>query len=130
VLKATREDFAPTALLDADAGFTDQLLDMGPDTVLVTEGSAGARLVAGPDSPWGAGEWHHSGYDLDVTDTTGAGDAFLAGMLAALAEGDGPTDPESALAFANAVAAVSTTDAGAMAALPDRATVDELHEES
>ncbi|WP_253736931.1 carbohydrate kinase family protein [Halohasta salina] len=129
LLKATREDFASTALLDAEAGFADQLLDMGPDTVLVTEGSKGARLVAGPDSPWGAGEWHHAGYDLDATDTTGAGDAFLAGTLAALAEGDGPTDPESALAFANAVAAVSTTAAGAMAALPDRATVDERYEE-
>ena len=128
LLKATREDFAPTALLDADVAFADQLLDMGPDTVLVTEGSAGARLVAGPGSPWGAGEWHHAGYDLDATDTTGAGDGFLAGMLAALVEGDDLTNPESALAFANAVAAVSTTAAGAMAALPDRETVDEVYE--
>ena len=128
VLKATREDFAPTALLDADAEFTDQLLDMGPDTVLETAGSEGARLVAGPDSPWGAGEWHHAGYALDAIDTTGAGDAFLAGALAALAEGETPADPEAVLAFANAVAAVSTTAAGAMAALPDRSTVEELYE--
>jgi len=48
LLKATREDFAPTALLDADAGFTDQLLDMGPDTVLETAGSEGYGPRHGP----------------------------------------------------------------------------------
>jgi len=123
VLKATRDDFEPTAI-DTEGAFAEQLLDKGPDTVLLTEGPGGARAVAGSDSPWGRGEWHHAGYELDsVVDTTGAGDAFLAGAVAALTEESQPT---ALLAFANAVAALATTEAGAMTALPDRTTVDQF----
>lgn len=123
VLKATREDFVPTSISTAD-GFGQRLLDCGPDTVLLTEGATGARAVAGPDSPWGRGEWSHPGYEVEETvDTTGAGDAFLAGAVTGLAD---RSDPEETLAFANAVAAVATTAGGAMAALPDEATVEEF----
>ncbi|MEZ3169033.1 PfkB family carbohydrate kinase, partial [Halorubrum ejinorense] len=39
-------------------------------------------------SPWGRGEWHHGGYRVDdVADTTGAGDAFTAGVVAGLVDG-------------------------------------------
>jgi len=126
VLKTTRDDFEPTAI-DADGEeFADRLLEKGPGIVLLTEGTAGARAVAGSDSAWEDGEWHHSGYEIDAVDTTGAGDAFLAGAIASLAEDREPTDT---LAFANAVAALATTEGGAMTALPDRATVDRLMEE-
>jgi fructokinase len=121
LLKATRADFAPTTMPTADEAFGRRLLERGPDTVLATAGPAGARAVAGPSSPWGRGEWSHDGYDADAVDATGAGDAFLAGALAALVDGTGP---EETLAFADAVAAVATTAGGAMAALPDRATVE------
>ena len=122
VLKASREDFEPTAF-PTDGGFAAGLLESEPDTVLLTTGGSGATVVAGPDSPWGRGEWHHLGYEADVVDTTGAGDAFLAGAVAALADGEGP---EETLAFANTVAAVATTAGGAMAPLPDRETVAEF----
>jgi len=122
VLKATREDFDPTGISTGEA-FAEELLDMGPDTVFLTAGGTGADVVAGPDSPWGRGEWHHPGYEADVVDTTGAGDAFLAGVIAALTTGVGP---EETLAFANAVAAVATTASGAMAALPDRDAVEDF----
>jgi len=63
ILKATRADFEPTAI-DADGEeFAARLLEMGPDTVLLTEGASGSTVVTGPDAPWGAGEWHHPGYD-------------------------------------------------------------------
>jgi len=120
LLKATRDDFAPTTIATGDE-FAPQLLDRGPDTVLVTEGAGGARAVASEGAPWGRGEWTHDGYETDVVDATGAGDAFLAGALAAIVDDAGPTET---LAFANAVAAVATTAGGAMAALPDRRTVD------
>ena len=126
VLKATREDFEPTAVDASGEGFADRLLEKGPEIVLLTEGTAGARAIADSDSPWGEGEWHHPGYEVDAVDTTGAGDAFLAGATAALVEGRRPT---ATLAFANAVAARATTEGGAMTALPDRAAVDRLLEE-
>jgi len=120
VLKATREDLDGAGLPATDAA----LLDAGPDAILLTEGSAGARLVAGEGSPWGAGEWRHPGYEIDgVVDTTGAGDAFAAGAIAGLVDGD---DPAEVLAFADAVAAASTTRRGAMAALPGRERVAAL----
>jgi fructokinase len=125
LLKATREDFAQTSIPD-DGGFPARLLDFGPDTVLLTEGAAGATAVADADAPWGPGEWIHGGYETDdVVDTTGAGDAFLAGAVAALADGRGPAET---LAFANAVAALTTTERGAMTALPDRTAVDQFQE--
>lgn len=120
VLKATREDFEATSI-STDDGFANRLLELGPDTVLITEGTEGSRALGGADSVWGSGEWHHPGYSVDgVVDTTGAGDAFLAGVLAGLADETGPTE---SLAFANAVAALATTEQGAMAALPDETTV-------
>ena len=126
VLKATTEDFEPTAI-DTDGAFVERLREYGPQLVLVTEGKSGARAVGGPASPWGVGEWTHPGYELDgVVDTTGAGDGFLAGAVAALADGMGP---EETLAFANAVAGLSTTESGAMSALPDRPAVELFREE-
>ncbi len=121
LLVAAQADFEPTAV-PTDDGLAGRLLAAGPDSVVLTAGADGASAVAGPSSPWGQGEWHHPGYDPEtVADTTGAGDAFLAGLLAALIDGTGP---EAALAFANAVAAVATTDSGGMRALPDAAAVD------
>jgi len=126
VLKATAEDFEPTAIA-TDGEFVERLRAYGPQLVFLTEGKSGARAVGGPASPWGVGEWHHPGYQLDgVVDTTGAGDAFVAGMVAALADRKGP---DETLAFANAVAAVSTTESGAMNALADRPAVELFREQ-
>jgi fructokinase len=58
-----------------------------------------------------------------AVDSTGAGDAFRGGLIAAWLESDGTGRPEELLVFANAVAAVSCTARGAMAGLPDRAAV-------
>ena len=124
VLKTSREDLGGGAL-PADP---DELLDAGPDAVFLTEGDAGARLVAGEDSSWGRGEWRHDGYRVDgVVDTTGAGDAFTAGVVAGLVDG---AAPEELLGFANAVAAASTRSEGAMTALPDREAVRRVRGDS
>ncbi len=126
VLKTTREDFEPIAFDTTKESFTERLRQKGPEVVLLTEGRGGARAIAEGDSPWGDGEWHHTGYEIDAADTTGAGDAFLAGAITALVEN---REPSESLAFANAVAALATTEGGAMTALPDRAAVDQLMEE-
>lgn len=121
VCKVSGEDLAAPALAWTDRPA--DLLDAGPHTVVVTEGEAGARAVSQDAGPWGGGEWHHPGYAVEVVDATGAGDAFTAGLIAGLLEGDGPV---AVLARANAVAAAATTAAGAMAALPDSAAVERL----
>ncbi|MFD1564830.1 carbohydrate kinase [Haloarchaeobius amylolyticus] len=94
-------------------------------TVFVTRGSEGAVAVAGDDAPWPADVVSHSGFAVETVDTTGAGDAFVAGAIAALR---GSRDLADAVAFANAVAAMATTARGAMVALPTRDAVGQLLE--
>ncbi|WP_432564570.1 carbohydrate kinase family protein [Kineococcus sp. SYSU DK003] len=54
----------------------------GPALVVVTRGSAGAVAVSG------AGTLHVPAPRIEVVDTVGAGDAFMSGLLHALAEHD------------------------------------------
>ena len=97
----------------------------GPHTVFITEGAGGASVYSAERAPWGAGSHTHAGYDVSVADTTGAGDAFLGGVLAALLAKE---DPEEVLEFATGVAALTTTEMGAISALPDREAVRTLRE--
>lgn len=125
VVKATPEDLAAAGLDGEPTALLDAVLDMGPHTALVTLGSDGAVGRASADAPWGPADETHAGYDVDVVDTTGAGDAFTAGALRALADGN---SLEEALAFASAVAATATTSEGAMSASVDRETVQKVRE--
>ncbi len=68
------------------------------------------------------------GFAVSAVDTTGAGDAFMAGLLAGL---HGQPDALADLAaldavcrFANAMGAITTTSRGAIPALPDRRAVE------
>jgi len=85
--------------------------------VLVTEGAQGCRYCLGD---W-AGEV--AGFAVNAKDTTGAGDGFLAGFVHQLCLlGDDLLDDETiaqnAVRYANAVGALTTTQLGAIAALP------------
>ena len=93
------------------------LLTRADQKAVVTLGAQGAQIVSGGESAV------IPTYAVDVVDTTGAGDAFNAGLAVALAEGK-PL-PE-AVRFANAAAALSVTKSGAAPSTPYRATVDEL----
>jgi fructokinase len=96
------------------------LLGQGPRLVLVTLGADGCRYFtadgARGDVP---------GFAVTAVDTTGAGDGFVAGLLAHLAESGAFPLPEPdlrhALRFANAVGALTCTKKGAIPALPTRA---------
>lgn len=118
-------DEASVDATDDDEALARAVLDAGPHTAFVTRGARGASVRADAEAPWGPIAAGHPGYDAASTDTTGAGDAFLAGALAALADG---APPAEVLAFAGAVAALTTTGTGAMAALPDRAAVAAFRE--
>lgn len=66
------------------------------------------------------------GYPVQAVDTTGAGDGFVAGLLAGVMEYglDNVGKLSRMLRFANAVGAIATTRKGAIPALPLRSEVD------
>jgi fructokinase len=126
ICKTSVEDLRGTPFAAESAGeLARNVQEAGPHTVFVTEGAGGASVYSTERAPWGAGSHTHSGFDVSVTDTTGAGDAFLGGVLAALLTGAGI---EVVLEFATGVAALTTTEAGAITALPDREAVNALRE--
>jgi fructokinase len=77
----------------------------GCDTVCVTRAEHGAGL-------WHLGAWaEHPGFEVEVRDTVGAGDAFLAVLLAGLLSG---AQASSALQHANLIGAYVATQFGAV----------------
>lgn len=69
---------------------------------------------------------HFNGYLVDSVDTTGAGDAFLTGLLAYVARTGMPQNLDQikdAMTQASACGALATTQKGALTALPDSQTL-------
>jgi fructokinase len=94
-----------------------RLVELGVRLACVTLAEEGALVRRGADV------LHVPGERVEVVDTTGAGDAFVAGLLSVLARG-GPIEAiafaeiERAVRFANRVAARAVTRVGAVAGLP------------
>jgi len=85
-------------------------------TVVVKLGRDGALARSGEQV------WPVPGFEVEVVDTTGAGDAFNAGFLYAhIVEGRSMSD---ALRFANACGAIAVTTIGGATSLPSAAEVD------
>jgi fructokinase len=124
VVKTDQEDLS--VLIDAsdEDAVAEAVLDMGPHTVLLTRGGDGAMARAIADAPWGPAEAEFGGFDVDVVETTGAGDAFVAGTITAL--GLQGTSLSEALRYASAVGGLATTATGAMDGLPSTDAVAEL----
>jgi len=78
--------------------------DFADRVVVIKHGGEGAEVHT-PEATYS-----HPGFDVPVTDTTGAGDAFAAGFVAVLREGG---DYERALEFANACGALAARTEGA-----------------
>jgi ribokinase len=98
-------------------GLARALLAQGPRQVVVTLGADGAFAVDA------ARTVRQPGFRVDAIDTVAAGDAFVAALAVALAEGK---DLTAALAFGCAAGALATTVCGAQPSLPMRAQVEEL----
>ena len=127
MIKASPEDLEGTSIAGENAlDIAQALCERGPHTAFVTLGAKGAVAHATASAPWGPAEATHSGFEVDAVDTTGAGDAFTAASIASLSDGESVS---ATLEFASAVAALATTDAGAMAALPDREQVAAFRDE-
>ncbi|CAM6010806.1 unnamed protein product [Sphagnum balticum] len=92
--------------------------------MLVTEGSEGCRYYTSQF------QGKVGGLKVQVVDTTGAGDAFCAGLLSQIVKDFSIIEDEgrlrSALKFANACGAITTTERGAIPSLPDRDCVMRL----
>lgn len=95
------------------------LLGLAPRMVVVKMGGSGSLLVEKE------GTWHLAAYDVKCVDSTGAGDAFTAGLACALGEG---MEPLRAVEFANAAGAVAVTAVGTHHSMPTSALVEELME--
>ena len=93
-----------------------QLMARGTRSVLVTLGAAGCRLYQHGQPPLDL-----AGRAMPVADTIGAGDTFTGNLAAALARGE---SLQSAMAWANAAAALSVTKHGAIPGIPTRAEVE------
>ncbi len=92
--------------------------------LLVTEGPMGARYYT-PDF-----EGRVSGVKVDAVDTTGAGDAFVAGLLSKLVADQAILRNEAglikAIQFANAAGAITTTGRGAIPSLPTAEQIEAM----
>ena len=96
------------------------LRQRGVKEVLVTLGQKGACHVG----PGGELTWV-SAFSVTAVDTTGAGDAFIGGLLFGLARGE---ELAWALRRGAATAALTVTRIGAQAAIPTRPEVDKMME--
>ncbi len=103
-----------------------RLLQAGPQIVVITRGEDGCYFRTKHVSGYA------EGFSVDVVDTTGCGDGFLAGLLHGLLESDlkieelSKDDLYEICRYANAVGALVATRSGAITALPDKKTVDEF----
>jgi ribokinase len=93
-----------------------RLLERGVGAVVMTCGAQGAWVFEPGQAPLPAAP-----FAVHTVDTVGAGDAFNAGLVMALAEGAALAD---AARFASATAALATTRHGAALAMPPRREVD------
>lgn len=114
-LKTSLEDSEALLGVGDPAGIADHFLGLGCGIVVVTLGKAGVYLAEADKRE------SIAGFPVEAVDATGAGDAFTGAFLAELAAG---RDAAQAARFANAAAALSTLDYGAIKPLPRRDAVE------
>ncbi|VDN46751.1 ribokinase [Petrocella atlantisensis] len=95
----------------------DWFFDKGVKNVLITLGSRGVFIASESKQEI------IPAYKVKAIDTTGAGDAFNGGLVAALADGK---DLWEAARFANALAAIAVQRLGTTPAMPTRKEIEEF----
>jgi fructokinase len=103
-----------------------QLLDLGPELVILTLGSRGSFYAA--QGLWG----FIPAFPVPTVDATGCGDSFIAALLVCLTQGPDWRKSlnfaflEGALRFASAAAAITAQTQGVIPALPDAGQVEQF----
>ena len=92
-------------------------LEHGVGTAIITLGEKGAVLVTSEMSR------HFPSPDIKALDTTGAGDIFSGGFMAALSQGK---NIEESVVFANHAAALSTKHLGVVESIPNLKEVEDF----
>ena len=121
VIKISEEELEFLAgTKDLERG-ADEVCHSGLKLLVVSRGREGCYFATGEE------RGYVPGYRVATVDTTGAGDGFVAGLLAGLLEIGFQLDSSKKLTdvlrFANAVGALTTTKRGAILALPTREEV-------
>ena len=98
-----------TGLRDPDA-ITEYYLELGAKLVVLKQGSLGVLVSNGKE------KLHIPGHTVQAIDATGAGDTFNGAFLSEWLRKD---DPFAAAEYANAAAALSTTNYGAVDSIPN-----------
>ncbi|MFO7649864.1 MAG: ribokinase, partial [bacterium] len=117
VLVPNEHEAAVLAHSDNPADWPARLLRPSMKTLVVSLGEAGAAVFDAQ------GRREFPAFVVDAVDSTGAGDAFRAGLAVRLAEG---ADTDAAVRFANACGALACTVLGAEPSMPHRAAVEAL----
>ena len=91
------------------------ILDRGPEIVILTEGEEGSYTISADE------EFHSPAFEVNVIDTTGAGDVFHGAYLVGLVQG---WDSKRTAAFASAVSAIQCTVLGNRNGIPSMEEVE------
>lgn len=114
IVKASDEDVAWLYPDETVASVLHRWHELGPRLVVVTRGGDGADALSD------AGELHVDSFTTKVSDTIGAGDSFMSGLLAALLQ-RGFDDVKGAVTYAARCAGITVSRPGA-----DPPTADEV----
>lgn len=121
IVKLSEEELAFLAANDDLERARQQLWHPAMKLLIVTRGAEGCTVVTE------RGVMEIASITVKPVDTTGAGDGFVAGLLQGLVGGSACLEDDAALRelcrFANAVGALTTTERGAIPALPRRDAV-------
>lgn len=104
-----------------------KLSDYQAELIVITSGADGCLAL------WNQQQYRFNAYLVDSIDATGAGDAFVAGLLSGIVRYGFPATHEvlnRLITEASACGALSTTSKGALVALPDKSQLQsfiELH---
>ena len=108
--------FPPTATYSDVRSAAACLQEMGPSTVIVTQGDRGAGCLTAD------GNWlEQAAFPIESVDTTGAGDVFCGALVHGLIEN---WHLERTLRFAAATAAIKCTALGNRSSLPSRDRIE------
>ena len=116
IMPSLEEATSLTGLVDPEE-ITDYFFQLGAKLFVLKQGSHGALVSDGKENI------NIPGHKVKAIDATGAGDTFDGAFLSEWIRKD---DPFSAAEYANAAAALSTTNYGAVDSIPNRDEVKEF----